>query len=357
MMPVAMSLAAKSMGMSMDDFQAKLEKGQIASEDFIIPFSNALREMVRETGALEAALNTVRTSRSRLTTTFKTLWEKGFLATSDGVKGFFNSLTVFLKENEKGFETLGAVVGGFFKGLSYFIAVLSPVFKIFTSALGAIRQEMSDAFDLSKASEDISAVAVVMRRLAGAVLIVVGHIVLLKETIDNFLKEHDPNGEGLHKFFLALGTLIGGWFVLKIAKAVKALLGLFRSAKKGISEVGDITRRSGGRITTGKGAAPVSLSTRILPWLKGATGVGALTYSSGLNVGEDAELARQQALLNERDALLGTLTPYPASDPISRRPPSITIENINPVIHTNSPNEMLQALTSDLKDELKVNLQ
>jgi len=90
--------------------------------------------------------------------------------------------------------------------------------------------------------------------------------------------------------FKVLGgfQIIGG--IWKIVAAVRAL----GAANAAAAAAGGASAAGGAAGAAGAGAAAGWLS-RFLPWVRGATGLGLLFHSGGLNEGEDAELARRRA--------------------------------------------------------------
>lgn len=233
-MPVAMSLAAKSMNMDMSSFMKKLDEGKIHSKDFIIPFSNALRTMVRESGSLDASLLTVQKSRERMQSVFKIVTSSAFDKTSAGFTTFFESLTRFLESNTKGFESLGSAIGGFFKGLSVAIDIITPVFTLVTAALGVVTQAFEDAFDLGKRADDLGGITRLLRILGGAVLALVGSFQFLSAKIQKWTLELSNGGTvgqgvllGLAAGAALLIARFSGifWILKKIRNVYKSLTG------------------------------------------------------------------------------------------------------------------------------------
>ena len=63
-----MRAASEAMGLPTKDLIKLVETGQLMAEDFMIPFANAVRRIVRESGALEAAQQKVISNQGRLIT-------------------------------------------------------------------------------------------------------------------------------------------------------------------------------------------------------------------------------------------------------------------------------------------------
>jgi tape measure domain-containing protein len=139
--PITFSAAAEAMKLSPQDLFKKIETGEVQSVDFLPDFADRIREVVRETGQLDAALKTSRVAVGR----FKTAFEKGVLAgfengTEGGLSDFFNDLTSSIKRLEPVFKVVGKVAGVVFSVLGTTVRILiqtiRPLAMILESMFG-----------------------------------------------------------------------------------------------------------------------------------------------------------------------------------------------------------------------------
>ena len=252
-MPVAMSIGAKSMGMSIDKFIKKVSDGQVQSRDFIRGFATEIRSFVRETNALDASLASVRTQRERFVTSFKLGVFEGFKEASGGIKVFFKELNFILMDNLGAFRVLGAAVGGFFKLLTVALDVISPILFIFTRALDNVRSIFSRAFDPETPYKDLTTFERIVRKTIKGVLLVIADFLQgvdeFKKALDNLLG--DGKEGGLSLFESILSGIVAGGFLAWITKVAAKMLGIknvikyFSSVSKGL-----------GRAPKVKGGAP-----------------------------------------------------------------------------------------------------
>jgi tape measure domain-containing protein len=137
----AMIIGAKAMNMELGEFERLVESGGLSAEEFIVPFAKQLRATVRETGALQAGLASVRAEIERF---------KGAMAiqVDQAFAGRFEELTKFivkeftvvaLKLQPLITFILGAVAGvtvavtGLVSG---FLTVLNPMLTGFNTLIG-----------------------------------------------------------------------------------------------------------------------------------------------------------------------------------------------------------------------------
>lgn len=187
-MPVAVALGAKSMGLSLDEFVKKVASGQIASKEFIQGFASELRKSVRDTGALAASLDSVRTARARMSATFDIGVFAGFNEAATGLRMFFNSVGGLLVDNQSGFRLLGETVGLFFKGITIGIEIIKPIFSVFLGLLEHFRQMMDDAFNVDIASYELSTLGSLMRDFGIIALKILSKIIWVFEKLDEVIK-------------------------------------------------------------------------------------------------------------------------------------------------------------------------
>ena len=172
-----MALAAKSMGYTnerMGEFIKLVSEGKVQSREFILKFSDELRNNVRETGALKAALETVNTARMRFFTSFQTGVGEGFSEAQSGIVEFFETLAIMMKENIGSFKSLGRIISGIFHGLVVGLNILRPFLYYFSTLLNQITETFDNAFSSDVAIENLTAIERGMKIIAGWTQMIVG---------------------------------------------------------------------------------------------------------------------------------------------------------------------------------------
>ena len=273
-MPVAMSIAAKSMGMTMDVFIKKVSDGQIQSREFIRGYADELRSYVRTTGALEASLNSVRTARNRLGLLFDIGVFEGFKESASGLKMFFTNMGELIKNNLGAFRILGETIGLFFKGLTIGLELVTPLLTLFTGVLEIFRQMMDDAFNTEKASSEISIITDIIRHLGIVGLYTIGYLQLafegLTAGVNGLLGKDDNSG------LTALQQLFSMWAAGSIIVWLGKLLLKFLGISAAIKGIGNVASKA-----MGKGGAGSSYTTKG----HGKTGSSGLGKAAGAKAG------------------------------------------------------------------------
>jgi len=244
-MPVAMSLAAKSMGMTMDVFIKKVSEGKVQSKDFIRGYATELRSYVDETGALAASLDSVRTARNRFLTTFSLGVDLGFEEGKSGMKAFFQTLSKMVIDNLGAFRVLGESIGLFFKILTGGLEVIAPVLFFFTRSLDNIRMIFDNAFNLDKTIDKLSILEKMLRLVGGISMIAVGSLLIgfeeLQKVLDGLLGNGSEGGLSLMQQVFAgmvAGSLLG-W--------LSRVLGKFLGIKSAVALIAEATGKKGGK--------------------------------------------------------------------------------------------------------------
>lgn len=224
--PGAFSIAAKAMGVTTGELDRMVSKGELMPEQFITPFANALRQAVRESGALEAAMHKVIAQKERFFSMMKLGTKEGFDASSGLFGGAFQDLTIIVKENIPLFKAFGMAFGIAFKIVTEALKVVSTLLSPLVSLIGSFADAWRDAFDPSKSPTTFFEKAV--RSLAIA-------IYDLRIAWLSFLNEFDKNGR-LTGIFDALSPIFGAlmkWvsFIITgisyIFKGLTYVVGLF----------------------------------------------------------------------------------------------------------------------------------
>lgn len=284
-MPVAMALAAKSMGYpneKMGEFIKLVSEGKIESREFILKFSDALRQNVRDTGGLAAALKTVATARQNFTTAFKQDVSAGFTVATEGIVEFFKTLTVVLHDNVGSFKVLGTLVGIFFRTLGTAIDIISPVLFIFSFLLDRIRVMFADALDIKKTRTEIGFLSNIIRSLSGLLQMMYGAFQVLFGSIIYGLKQLGIEQNGLSGLADVLAIIFGATIIGGMVKFLAKLTGI-TALLKGMGKIGGaLGGLFGGKV--GKVASKTSgLLGKGKNLLKGfpLVGAGIASYSVG----------------------------------------------------------------------------
>ncbi len=108
-----MPLAAKALGVTIEQLNEMVRRGEVASKDFLPKFAKELRKSVKDTGALQAGLKSVTAAQGRMNATFQLLVKEIF---DSGLKEFavdtFNGISTVIKDLTPTFKLLGMVIGG-----------------------------------------------------------------------------------------------------------------------------------------------------------------------------------------------------------------------------------------------------
>jgi tape measure domain-containing protein len=137
----AMHIGARAMNMELTKFEKLVESGGISAEEFIVPFAKELRATVRETGALQAGLVSVRAELGRLQAGMAIQVDEAFAGRFEEMTKFIIKQFTVISLKLKPLITtiLGAVVGvtlavtGLVSG---FLTVLNPILTGFNTLIG-----------------------------------------------------------------------------------------------------------------------------------------------------------------------------------------------------------------------------
>ena len=87
-MPIALQAAERATGKTAKEIYKMMERGELLAKDFLVPFANAMRDIVRENQALQKATEKLTSQQNRLTTSYKELINEVFQ--SSGAEFFSN---------------------------------------------------------------------------------------------------------------------------------------------------------------------------------------------------------------------------------------------------------------------------
>lgn len=125
----AMIIGAKAMNMELAEFERLVESGGLSAEEFIVPFAKQLRETVRETGALQAGLESVRAEIGRFQGQMQIAVDEVF---SGGMR---EATALIIRQLTDVFATFSPIIktiGGAIVGLTIALSgILNGVGKVF----------------------------------------------------------------------------------------------------------------------------------------------------------------------------------------------------------------------------------
>lgn len=127
-LPGAVQLAAKAMGVTVEQLNEMVRRGEVASDEFLPKFAMALRESVRESGALAAGMDTVRAAFGRFNTALQISLAESAEGSTTSLAESFDILAVSIKSFEPIFKFL---VSGFSVVARTIALVINLIGKLF----------------------------------------------------------------------------------------------------------------------------------------------------------------------------------------------------------------------------------
>ena len=216
-LPIAMSTAARAMGVTVTEMTKLLENGEVISKDFLPKFSKELRAAARNGGALTESLKTSRVALQRLKNTYDINIDKAFReGVGEGLTDFLTNMTRLAENAAPTFRTLGRIIGGAMKVIGLASRALFQVLRPMAVILDQITGAFSGVDDKTKdAAKGVNALTLALtpfkralHLLAAIVLLPFALIELGMDTIegmsDGFLKTMAAIGMSL-AIFLAAG--------------------------------------------------------------------------------------------------------------------------------------------------------
>jgi len=195
--PIIFSTAAESMGVGTQELYKLIETGTIQSVDFAPEVVSQWREYVRDTGMLEAAINTSRVAMSRFGTTFKENVLDAFDAGADGgLASFFNNMTALLEDAAPTFRVIGKVFGEVVDAVGWILRALYQIARPFTMIFDQLLNSSVDQMDegSKRLAQGLETFYGVAKKIAGVLLYPFG-------VLERLLNSQE---------FSAIGALIGG---------------------------------------------------------------------------------------------------------------------------------------------------
>jgi len=133
-LPAAMTIAAKSMGMTMREFTKAMEAGEITAEKFMPVFSKAMREMAEP--GLERAFKSMEVAWKKMTQNaklfVKALFESGI---GDLFTSIFNTLSNVFQIMSPVISLLGGLITAVLKPIFYVLEAITDAIAYLVNAL------------------------------------------------------------------------------------------------------------------------------------------------------------------------------------------------------------------------------
>lgn len=213
-MPIAVSLMAKSMGITTAELSKQMELGKVYSKDVLPNFGKTLQEWARNNGALDKSLNNLRVQQARMITQTQlsgnVIFQSGW---GEGLSDLYKTITEELKELEPLMKSIGRVGGSVFKAAARIVSAFGSILKAvgqaldwvtgmtgdWSAALLTITPIVSGLFmQLKFASPILAKLGGGFAILAGKILLVVGAL----EEVANYITGGkkgilNPTGESL----------------------------------------------------------------------------------------------------------------------------------------------------------------
>lgn len=231
-LPGAMGTAARAMGVTSAELEKMIQKG-IAAEDFLPKFSAELRKTVKDSGALQASLNSITAANQRFTSSLQLGVLDSFSSgAKSGLVNFLERLTETITQLSPVFKIFGTIVGSALNTITFAMDLLSPVVSLTSTLLNSFVEIFEDAFDLTKASKEITILSLGIRRLSGYLLIGLSYIQRffgwlqrVGTEIGIFDEKTGKATDSLKLMAQIFGALFAGNLILRGAKMIAKLTG------------------------------------------------------------------------------------------------------------------------------------
>jgi tape measure domain-containing protein len=151
----AMIIGAEAMNMELAEFERLVESGGLSAKEFIVPFAKELRATVRETGALQAGLESVRAEIGRFQGQMQIAVDEVF---SGGMREstalIIKQLTAVLTTYAPIIKTLGAAIVGLTIAVSGILNGIGKVFAPLFEGLNIIIGKVAELLGLVSGDGD-----------------------------------------------------------------------------------------------------------------------------------------------------------------------------------------------------------
>ena len=142
-MSPAFKLMAKAVGVTTEELDRLMKRGEVFSKDVLPEFGRNLREFAAP--GLEDALNSNRIAMNRMFNEVKFSGEDFFMGLEGGLTEFFNSVSTMFKSNEKVWKSLGKVLGSILKGVTFVLDhLVTPALNLVGATLDVVTTSLGD---------------------------------------------------------------------------------------------------------------------------------------------------------------------------------------------------------------------
>ena len=120
-MPIAMQAMEKATGKTAAEIFDMMKRGELSTKKYLLPWAKAVREIVRQNGALESASTKLTAEQNRLNTAYKEMINEVFQeGGANSLSEMFKELTKFVVENRK---EIKALISGILDGVVGFVKI------------------------------------------------------------------------------------------------------------------------------------------------------------------------------------------------------------------------------------------
>ena len=237
-LPGAVNHAANALGVTTLELSNMLKKGQVVTKDFLPKFLKQMEDFVDESGAYEASLRTMTAAQQRFSTATQVGIVDAFGAgAKSGVVNFLERMTEIITRLTPMFKIFGAVVGAALHAVTTALDILMPGLSSAYVILGGFIKVFEDAFDLDKASKDVSSLSNIIRLAAGSFLVATGTLQKYWGLFQQWI-ESLGDSEGLIKSFReTFGDMTTGFSMLFPLKAMRDALRLLKGISTVVKEI------------------------------------------------------------------------------------------------------------------------
>jgi tape measure domain-containing protein len=216
--PTVWGPAAEAMGKTVPELRKLMELGKLDSVSFLPNFSDKLRELVQETGQLDAALKTSRSAMNRFGNSFQLNILKSFDAGLEGgLNSFFNSLTKMNVNFEPMAKSLGKIVGTLVEIAGVVLLAVQQVFRPFMIVLDQLIGTSDEA------AERVGLLGRAFALLGGILLVPFALLEQISNRLDSFFSSDSFSlmGEGVDLITAAIMALTLAWSLSPMGRLAK----------------------------------------------------------------------------------------------------------------------------------------
>lgn len=235
--------AMQAMRMAYSDFLGKdvspselikaIESGNVMSKDVILGFTQYMRVLAREGGALEAAMKKVRSEQTRAAVALQENVMEGFNQSAPMFASAWREVTSALEAARPTFVVFGKVFGATFKVIAMAVRSVMPIINLVATVINNVIKTFEGLSNLiantsKKASKDLNVWERAALLLAAAFNFVAGAIYAALEAYEDLAKLMTITADDSTMSAILKGT--ASWVVALLAAgaAARLILGTFK---------------------------------------------------------------------------------------------------------------------------------